>query len=323
MKLSVEMANVTFELSLDCDVAYCFFKRVKTAKEIVFASPDVDVICKKRKMLNFTDPKFLYQQEPDFEEYGFYREIVDLGIFQYHRKEKILEVNYMDTEQYPYNSFEVVVDTILQFMYLIMLDFNVVPLHASVVTYENFAVLIFGDSGSGKTTLELSFLANGFHFFSDDIAFLSESNTIYNSGEQIVACSKRTIDIIKNSFDIVSLNNISDTMSGKYMVDVPETLVCQYKEVKPFIIVFPTISNNNTENIEPISAKRMWLELIEMSISKQFNSYEKQMYMKRLKALCENSIAFRYIRTNGHENILKDVCDRVKDVYMKGGIEDD
>lgn len=323
MELSVEMANVVFELSLDCDVAYYFYKRVRTVKQTVFASPDVSVICKQQKRLTFTNQKFVHQQEPDFEESGFYREIVDLGIFQYNRKEKILEVNYVDTEQYPYNSFEVVVDTILQFMYLIMLDFNIVPLHASVVTCEDFAVLIFGNSGSGKTTLELSFLANGFRFFSDDIAFLSESNTIYNSGEHIVACSKKTIDIIKNSFDIADLNNTSDLMSGKYMIDVPETLICQYKEVKPFVIVLPTVSDNNTESIEPISAKRMWLELIEMSISKQFSSYEKQMYMKRLKALCENSIAFRYIRTNGHENILKDVCDKVKDMYMKRGVEDD
>ena len=138
-----------------------------------------------------------------------------------------------------------------------------------------------------------------------------------------MACSKKTIDIIKNSFDIADLNNTSDLMSGKYMIDVPETLICQYKEVKPFVIVLPTVSDNSTESIEPISAKRMWLELIEMSISKQFSSYEKQMYMKRLKALCKNSIAFRYIRTNAYENILKDVCDKVKEMYMKRGVEDD
>ena len=97
MELSVEMANVVFELSLDCDVAYYFYKRVRTAKQTVFASPDVSVICKQQKRLTFTNQKFVHQQEPDFEESGFYREIVDLGIFQYNRKEKILEVNYVDT----------------------------------------------------------------------------------------------------------------------------------------------------------------------------------------------------------------------------------
>lgn len=52
----------------------------------------------------------------------------------------------MDTEQYPYNSFEVVVDTLLQFIYLIMLDFNIIPLHASVVMHEDSAILLFGNS---------------------------------------------------------------------------------------------------------------------------------------------------------------------------------
>lgn len=221
----------------------------------------------------------------------------------------------MDTEQYPYNSFEVVVDTLLQFIYLIMLDFNIIPLHASVVMHEDSAILLFGNSGSGKTTLELSLLESGFQFFSDDIAFLDQNNTIFSSGEHIVACSKSTMDIIKSTFSVDYFYNTPDHMTGKHMIVVPDALICQYKEANPSVIIFPTLSEDGRESLERISAKTAWLELIQLSISKQFNSLQKQLYMKRLKALSESTIAFRYNRTNKSENMLKAICSKVRDLY--------
>lgn len=315
MEINIQIADITFDMFLDNDIASFFLKRVQRAEASTSATTNVSVICSKRERLTFSNKKFIHQQEPDIGDLFFYREIFDLGIFQYNRKEKILEVYYIDTEKYPYNSFEVVVDTLLQFIYLIMLDFNVIPLHASVVMHEDSAILLFGNSGSGKTTLELSLLESGFQFFSDDIAFLDQNNTIFNSGEHIVACSKSTMDIIKSTFSADYFYNIPDHMTGKYMIDVPDTLICQYKEACPSVIIFPTLSKDGSESLERISAKAAWLELIQLSISKQFNSLQKQLYMKQLKALSESVIAFRYHRTNKGENMLKDVCNKVRDLY--------
>ena len=315
MRTNIQIANISFELSLDNDIASYFFKRVQKAEEITSATTDVRIICNKQKKLTFSNQKFIHQQEPDIGDLFLYREIFDLGIFQYNRKEKILEIYYMDTEQYPYNSFEVVVDTLLQFIYLIMLDFNIIPLHASVVMHEDSAILLFGNSGSGKTTLELSLLESGFQFFSDDIAFLDQNNTIFSSGEHIVACSKSTMDIIKSTFSVDYFYNTPDHMTGKHMIVVPDALICQYKEANPSVIIFPTLSEDGRESLERISAKTAWLELIQLSISKQFNSLQKQLYMKRLKVLSESAIAFRYNRTNKSENMLKEICSKVRDLY--------
>lgn len=315
MRTSIRIANISFELLLDNDIASYFFKRVQKAKEITPATTDVRIICTKREKLTFSNPKFIHQQEPDIGDLFLYREIFDLGIFQYNRKEKMLEIYYMDTEQYPYNSFEVVVDTLLQFIYLIMLDFNIIPLHASVVTHEDSALLLFGNSGSGKTTLELSLLESGFQFFSDDIAFFDQNNTIFSSGEHIVACSITTMDIIKSTFSADYLYNTPDNMAGKHMIVVPDALICQYKEVNPSVIIFPALSKDGRESLERIPAKTAWLELIQVSISKQFNSLQKQLYMQRLKALAESTIAFRYNRTNKSKNMLKAICSEVRDLY--------
>ena len=133
------------------------------------------------------------------------------------------------------------------------------------------AILLFGNSGSGKTTLELSLLESGFQFFSDDIAFLDQNNTIFSSGEHIVACSKSTMDIIKSTFSVDYFYNTPDHMTGKHMIVVPDTLICQYKEANPSVIIFPTLSEDGRESLERISAKTAWLELIQLSISKQFN----------------------------------------------------
>lgn len=177
-----------------------------------------------------------------------------------------------------------------------------------------------GHLGSGKTTLELSFLESGFQFFSDDIAFLDQNNTIFNSGEHIVACSKSTMDIIKGTFHVDNFQDPSEHMTGKHMFDVPNALICQYKAVNPSVIIFPTLSEYGRESFERISVKSTWLELIQLSISKQFNSLQKQLYMKRLKALSESAIGFRYNRTNKNENMLKEICSEVRDLLNTGGI---
>lgn len=110
-------------------------------------------------------------------------------------------------------------------------------------------------------------------------------------------------------------------MTGKYIIDIPNALMSQYKAITPSVIIFPTLAKDGQESLERILVKSTWLELIQLSISKQFNSLQKQLYMKRLKTLSESTIGFRYYRTNKNENILKEICAEVRDLLNTGGIQ--
>ena len=316
MKTNICVAGISVALSMDNDIASFFLKRVHNTKRII-KTPDVTMICERVNKLSFTDKKFLTQQEPDIGLDYLYREIIDLGVFKYSRKDKVLSISYLVSDKYPFNSFEVVVDTMLQFVYLIMLDFNIIPLHASVVTYNNIAILIFGNSGSGKTTLELSLLKSGFKYFSDDIAFLDKKGTIYNSGEQILACSNTTMEIIGSVLGSDCIYGSSDCMTGKRIIRVPENMLSTHNEVKPQIILFPSISNGNIEILEQISNINTLVELIRLSVSKQFSVLQKQQYLKFLKILSEMTVAFRYHWTNCGQSNLSEVCCKVKDMVLK------
>ena len=105
-------------------------------------------------------------------------------------------------------------------------------------------------------------------------------------------------------------------MSGKYMIDVPNEIVSSCETVKPAVIIFPTPSDEGRESFEQISSKYAWLKLIQLSISKQFSSAEKEVYMKRLKELCKNTIIYQYSRTSQYDNMLKEICTDVKQVIQ-------
>lgn len=316
MSINLLIANVSFDLSLDKNITSYFYKRVHKIDKKTIENHDVYVTCKRVNNIFFTNEKFLFQQEPDIDDTFLYREIFDLGVFAYNRINKSLRIEYIVSERYPYDSFEVVVDTLLQFIYLIMLDFGIVPLHASVVTYGNNSALIFGNSGSGKTTLELSLLNSGFEFFSDDIAFMDECGTIYNSGEQLIACSNATIDIVKSNFNMDFLQGSFENITGKHLYEVPDRIISQYHEVNPRVILFPTLTNGEADFLEQISNKSTLIKLIQLSISNQFNSYQKQLYMKRLKLLSERTVAFRYNRASKDENALSEVCSIIKEIFV-------
>ena len=57
MRTNIRIANISFELSLDNDIASYFFKRVQKAKEITPATTDVRIICTKQKKINFFQSK--------------------------------------------------------------------------------------------------------------------------------------------------------------------------------------------------------------------------------------------------------------------------
>lgn len=312
----LKIKDIVFRLKLDAETALKMLERVPSLNNICQSSYNIDVICTKVEEINFTNERFLNQQEPDIDDNSYYREIFDLGIFKYLRKERTLKVVYLDTDKYPYNSFEVVVDTILQFIYLIMLEFEIVPLHSAVLAYKNRAVLLFGNSGSGKTTLELSLLNSGFLFFSDDIAFLDEETHIYNSGERIIACSKNSEEIIHQCFDTTFLDMKKNNSINKQIINIDSTMVSKHSDLMPHMIIFP-MPGIDKEPLKKIETKSAFIELIKLLISTQFPATQKQLYMKRLKQLSENTQAFQYFWTSNKYD-LKEICRNIREICEQG-----
>jgi len=307
-------------MALDNEIAVQMIKRVSSLNSCTSRlSYDVDITCTRIQHINFTDEKFLYQQEPNINVDCYYREIFDLGIFNYQRKEKLLNISYLDSEKYPFNSFEVVVDTILQFIYLIMLEFEIVPLHAAVLAYKNKAILLFGNSGSGKSTLELALLNSGFLFFSDDIAFLDDRNRIFNSGEHIIACSEESKEIVSKSLGITFKDTGIKDSVNKQIIDVNRAMISECEELEPFMIIFPSSSGIKDGAFKKISAKSTFVDLIKLTVSTLFSLEQKQIYIKRIKALSENTQAYRYSWTNRNID-LKKICDNVWELCEQDGV---
>jgi hypothetical protein len=316
MRLYTSFANVKFRLEVDNEIAKYYMKRIPDSNLRIYNDIDIDISCSQKEDLAFIKDKFVYQQEPDMYEDIFYREIFDVGIFTYFRKSKRLEVVYMIVERYPFNTYEVVVDTILQFMYLIMLEFNEIPLHAAVVAYEDKGALIFGNSGSGKTTLELSLLCNGLDFFSDDIAFLSHDNKVYSSGERIIACLSTTKDIIKHNFNLKLFNSYKDERNKKILNVDDFFNISLYNELCPKLLLFPMPSTSGEDSIEIISKKEALIELIKLLVSEQFNCFQKQTYFKRLRELSENCISIKYYHSNRGNGDLKEICNKIRQMLV-------
>lgn len=310
------IGDVVFEMLVEIEIEKYLNKRVFDLSKKMPDHVDVKITCKKMDLINYKNKKFLHQQEPDISEKCYYREIFDLGVFEYFREEKRMEVKYSVNKDYQYDSCEVVVDTILQFMYLIMLEFNIVPLHSSALGYGKSGLLIFGNSGAGKTTLEVALLNCGFQFFADDVIFIDKNNNIYNSGEQIIACLEGTRNIIKNSWG-VEIGNTSGSLTEKSCIRVDESKISINIKLKPSVIIFPVVSDTG-ERLERMSKKAVFLEIIKLSISEKFSLEQKELYMKRIRMLTEEAIGLKYYRTDRVDNCLENICAQILQICKNG-----
>lgn len=311
-KKYIKICNIIFELSIDLKIEEAFLNRV-VFNEYNMNLTAVSINCCRKEKILYTNPEFVDRQEPIISDDVFYREIYDLGIFKYNRKTKMLEVEYEDTESYPFNSYEVTVDTIFQFMYLIMMDFDIIPLHASVLKYNDSAVMIFGNSGAGKSTLQLSLLNMGVEYFADDIVFVDDKLNMYCSGENIVAYTKATSDIIKESF-CIHIDDEFEKVSHKKFVRFDNRKQKQIT-LKPLIIIFPRIRDVKSYQINKLYKKDAYISLIEMSISKQFSANLKKLYLSRLKRLVDCSTSYEFCRGKSFDkdNYIKS-CSKILEI---------
>lgn len=316
----LRIANVCFELDLDDNIFIELDKRITVDTLKPSNLPVVHIVCQQKNEIFFHNEVFINQQEPIFSEKSIYREIWYLGIFQYNRIKREMSAEY-NTDKYTFNGPQVVVDTILQFIYLIMIDFDIIPIHASVLTYGKKAVLLFGNSGAGKTTLEISLLNCGLNFFADDVAFLSSDGSLHSSNECIIAYTNSTAKLIRQLYgnktflDTTGLNYTED-ITKKCISRVPDELIEQNNRVIPDIIVFPIISESN--GLQIIGQAEVLVRLISLSISQQFENQIKKEYLKHLTLMAKHTTGLVYSRNNAsnRQNDLREISEQICD-YLK------
>lgn len=307
------LRNVIFSIEADDDSIGKYFKyRVSKVTECLEDEYDVKIIVKRCNYdrIPVSDDKYINQQEPDINDRYYYREIMDLGMFRYDRVKKKMDVQYIDSVYYPFDSYEVVVDTILQFIYLIMLEFSIVPLHTAVLASNEKGVMLFGNSGAGKSTLEAALLCSGFEYFADDVAFMDGDGYVFSSNERIIGCTPKTKCLIKKLFgtEFNARNVYSSPNKEVLMID--EGRISEQESLVPQIIVFPnkdTVGNGLYE----VSAKDTLVRLISMSVSEFFSVRQKQLYFRQLRLLSQQVKAYEY-RWNEDSNNLIEVCNRIK-----------
>lgn len=310
----ITICNVTFQLEIDSKLESGFLKRIQfNNKNVQNENSIVKVKCLKGKP-DYKDLKFLDQQEPDILENSYYREIHNLGLFEYSREKKEINVKYEINDNYPFEPYEVIVDTIFQFIYLVLLDFNIIPVHASVVKFKEYAVMIFGNSGAGKTTLQYSLLNSGCDFFADDVAFVDSNLDVHCSGENILACTEATMDLINSCY---GSSEIFQLIADKTLGMTNEKMMITYKDfdsnqsLKPGLILFP--QKGEVYKVQNIENKQSYISLIELSISKQFSLKQKSLYMERLRQIVTRTHSYTVERGEHFNKVEHIKC--CKEIY--------
>lgn len=283
----VSIANVCFSCELDSIVMKRFCETISTYSKIEENKmPDVNLECHRNNYVKFYDLDFIKREEPKYIGDGLYREIFDLGTFYYSRTQKKIWIEYKIVEDYPLDPYEVLVDTILQFMHLAMIDYGMLPIHASVINWERNGILVFGNSGSGKTTFQLTMYNSGGKFFADDCAFLDKNLRIYSDKGKKIAYTQNTKNIMEQCFK----TKLPDVKNHKGCI-YPKCSVMD--ELKPAIIIFPEQNKYSLEyRIKEISAKETLCRLIRYHVSNEYAISEKKLYWERFVLLSQKSPAY-------------------------------
>jgi hypothetical protein len=86
---------------------------------------------------------------------------------------------YADTRAIEYvHTFSYLNELVFRLLILLLRLFGIIAIHASSVSINGKAVLLYGGSGSGKTSLSLWLCSNGFDFLSDDVTLIDKGTAI-------------------------------------------------------------------------------------------------------------------------------------------------
>lgn len=115
-------------------------------------------------------------------------------------------------------------------MSMLALQRNMLPIHCSVVSDEEGAVLIAGESGAGKSTLTTAFLKSGYALMADDMAW-ADGEMVYPAFPYQKLCR----DVVeREGYDVSELIYI-DEEKDKFLAPYRGTFCTEPKRMKGFL----------------------------------------------------------------------------------------
>ena len=215
----------------------------------------------------------------------------------------------MIPSQYIFDPIEVIIDTIAQFMHLSMIDYDMLPIHASVVCKGNKGIVILGNSGAGKTTLQMTLLQNGYSFFSDDGVFVTKDMEVYANMVKHVSYTIQTAQIANDLFGF----HLDAAEKHKSRINMSLVNYC----TKPCVLIFPEENTkDDTYKIEKISSKEVLLRLMQNHVSKEYLPEIKGKYWKLFADMSKRYEAFslkwkREFTLSQYKQVIKTLVESV------------
>ena len=170
MREAFQIGDLWFSVDADRKIMDAIVKRKRVNNLNADNDVAIQIQCVEVDSYTCSNKDFLKRQDPVLTFDGMYREIEDVGLFCYDRKKKEIIVHcVLESDQWQDNC-EIIADTIFQFMYLSLMDYGYLPLHAAAVETPSGLIIIMGKSGQGKSTALMSMLATNCTFFADDVS---------------------------------------------------------------------------------------------------------------------------------------------------------
>ena len=184
-----------------------------------------------------------------------------------------------------------------------MSHFGFVPLHAAAVTapqHDEVGALILGASGSGKTTLSIGCACEGFGFLADDLVLLRQ-------GERSLYVHSITQEVSLRSNSLGLWDALAFLRA--YPADARDKRYCSIEDIRAGaarrqapvrLVIFPSLSDDSTSQVIPLSKAAVLQELIELGISTVHHpQYSMKSMFALLSQLAEQAAGYRLILARG------------------------
>ena len=173
---------------------------------------------------------------------------------------------------------------------------GVFELHsAAVVAPANGkGILIAGQSGSGKSTLTLQLAMNGWHYVTDDVVLLEQSNHSIqaNALRRFFAVTQKTVAATQ----VESLLPETEARFRKKRFDPQSAFpTTQVQQVEPSVIVFPEITPEPESSLRQLNQAETMSRLLRLCPWSCYDTPTADDYLRVLQSLAQSTTAYELL----------------------------